>query len=184
MRTSATRTSRKPPAERRPPALRLTIQNAAGASGLPARSTIRRWLLRALGVARPGPGGAALTVRFVGAGEGRRLNRQFRGRDYATNVLSFGYDAPGVSRARSAAPLCGDIVLCVPVLRREARAQRKPLRAHCAHLVIHGALHLSGFDHEKAKDAKVMEALETGLLDSLGYDDPYATNGESGNRIR
>lgn len=156
------------------PRLRLGVQVAAdvvGADDLPVGATLRRWLLRAL------KRDAVVTVRFVGAAEGRRLNRTFRGKDYATNVLTFVYDAdaPGAPGPRIAATLIGDIALCVPVLRREARARRKTLRAHCAHLVIHGALHLQGFDHESAKDAKVMEALETRLLASLGYSDPYAT---------
>ena len=106
-------------------------------------------------------------MRFVGLAEGRRLNREYRGRDYATNVLTFVYDDADERQ------LAGDLVLCLPVLEREARAQQKPLRAHCAHLVIHGALHLSGHDHESDKDARVMEALETDLLASLGYSDPY-----------
>ena len=145
---------------------------------LPARSTLRRWLARAL--ARD----AIVNVRFVDTAEGRRLNRTFRGRDYATNVLTFGYETPALppdaGRRAAPPPLTGDIVLCVPVLRREARAQRKTLRAHCAHLLVHGALHLSGYDHESAKDAKVMEALEVELLDSLGYDNPYATEAAPG----
>jgi len=177
MRTSARRTARSRTAERTPPALRLAVQNAAGVAGLPARTTLRRWLARAL--ARD----ATVTVRFVSPAEGRRLNRTFRGRDYATNVLTFVYDVPAPASARAhrtAPPLTGDIVLCVAVLRREARAQRKSLRAHCAHLVIHGALHLSGYDHESAKDARVMEALEVELLDSLGYDNPYATEAAPG----
>ena len=177
MRTSANRTTPSQAAERTPPALRLTVQNASGATGLPARATLRRWLAHAL--ARD----AIVTVRFVDTAEGRRLNRTFRGRDYATNVLTFGYDAqpsPAAAGRRTALPLTGDIVLCVAVLRREARAQRKTLRAHCAHLLIHGALHLAGYDHESAKDAKVMEALEVELLDSLGYDNPYATEAAPG----
>jgi probable rRNA maturation factor len=149
-------------------ALRLTVQYASGAQGLPARSTLRRWLTRAL------RGDASITVRFVEAVEGRRLNREFRGLDHATNVLTFAYAGESPS-ARAVPRLWGDIVLCVDVLRREARAQRKSLRAHCAHLVIHGALHLAGYDHQTGKDAKVMEALEIELLDSLGYDNPYAT---------
>ena len=151
--------------------LRLTVQEAVGVPDLPVRSTLRRWLLRAL------TRDATVTVRFVGAAEGRRLNRIFRGKDTATNVLTFVYETnPGAtSPARPGTPLHGDIALCVPVLRREARAARKTLRAHCAHLVIHGALHLQGFDHGSAKDAKVMKALETRLLASLGYGDPYAT---------
>ena len=154
------------------------MQNASGATGLPARSTLRRWLVRALAQ------DAIVSVRFVDTAEGRRLNRTFRGRDYATNVLTFVYETPAVppdaGRRAAPSPLSGDIVLCVPVLRREARAQRKTLRAHCAHLLVHGALHLSGYDHEAAKDAKVMEALEVELLDSLGYDNPYATEAAPG----
>ena len=153
------------------------MQNASGAKDLPARSTLRRWLTRTL------ERNAIVTVRFVGTAEGRRLNRTFRGRDSATNVLTFDYDAPAAppyAGRRAPPPLTGDIVLCVAVLRREARTQRKTLRAHCAHLLIHGALHLTGHDHESAKDAKVMEALEVELLDSLGYDNPYATEAASG----
>lgn len=109
-----------------------------------------------------------MTLRFVGAAEGRALNRQYRNRDYATNVLTFVYDDAG-----SSGRVAGDLVLCVPVLRREAREQQKTLRAHCVHLVVHGTLHLQGHDHENDKDARVMEALETDLLAALGYRDPY-----------
>ena len=109
-----------------------------------------------------------MTLRFVGAAEGRALNRQYRGRDYATNVLTFVYDDAG-----GRGPVAGDLVLCVPVLQREAREQKKTLRAHCAHLVVHGTLHLQGYDHESDKDARVMEALETELLAASGYRDPY-----------
>ena len=172
MPTSGSRPPRPRAAPEAPaPRLRLTVQRAVATGGLPVRSTLRRWLSRAL--ARD----ATVPVRVVGAAEGRRLNREFRGKDYATNVLTFVYEgAPAPAAARGPALLNGDIALCVPVLLREARAARKPLRAHCAHLVIHGALHLQGFDHESAKDAKVMEALETRLLAALGYGDPYATN--------
>lgn len=110
-----------------------------------------------------------MTLRFVGAAEGRALNRQYRGRDTATNVLTFVYDDTA-----GHGPVSGDLVLCVPVLRREAREQKKTLRAHCVHLVVHGTLHLQGYDHENDKDARVMEALETDLLAALGYRDPYA----------
>jgi len=108
---------------------------------------------------------ARVTLRFVGAREGRALNARYRRRDYATNVLTFVYDA--------VEPLAGDLVLCVPVVRREAREQGKSFRAHCAHLVIHGMLHLQGYDHERAADARRMEARETRLLARLGYSDPY-----------
>ena len=158
-------------AESAAPKLRLAVQMAVAGTGLPVRSTLRRWLLRAL------RRDAAVTIRFVGEAEGRRLNRTFRGKDCATNVLTFVYDAAAAPGPGSCGTplLAGDIALCLPVLRREARAAKKTLRAHCAHLVIHGTLHLQGFDHGNAKDAKVMEALETRLLASLGYGDPYAT---------
>ena len=109
---------------------------------------------------------ADVTLRIVGGPEGRALNRRYRGRDHATNVLTFVYD-DGVS-------LAGDIVLCAPVVAREARAQRKTLRAHYAHLVIHGMLHLQGYDHERDADAVRMEAREIDLLRELAIEDPYA----------
>ena len=141
--------------------LALSVQHATTGDELPADSTLRRWLSRAL------TRDAAMTLRFVGNAEGRRLNREFRGRDYATNVLTFVYESEDTKA------LSGDLVLCVPVLKREAREQRKTFREHCAHLVIHGALHLQGYDHASGKDARVMEALETRLLSTLGYADPY-----------
>jgi probable rRNA maturation factor len=159
---------RAPAAARGGPRLDLSVQQAVAADGLPARSTLRRWIARALG---PGAKSAAITLRFVGTTEGRRLNREFRNRDYATNVLTFVYDDAHAVPAGDA--VSGDLVLCVPVLKREARAQKKSLRSHCAHLVIHGTLHLQGYDHESDKDATVMEALETRLLATLGYSDPY-----------
>ena len=108
-----------------------------------------------------------MTVRFVDAREGRILNRGFRNRDYATNVLTFVYE----NRARRR--LAGDLVLCAPVVAREAREQGKPLDAHYAHLIVHGALHLAGHDHERESDARRMEALERQILARLGYADPY-----------
>ena len=164
-RESTSINGRRAMQRRRPPHLALAVQNASRAMDLPAPSTLRRWLTRALGR------DAEVTVRFVAASEGRALNAAYRGRDYATNVLAFRYDA---TRAALDSAVVGDIVLCVPVVRREARAQHKRFRAHCAHLLIHGALHLAGYAHESAKDAKVMEALEVELLASLGYDNPYA----------
>ena len=109
---------------------------------------------------------AEITVRIVGTTEGRRLNRDFRGRDYATNVLSFGYET-------TAAGVHGDLVLCAPVVEREARRQHKRPQAHYAHLVVHGVLHLRGFDHETAAQALRMERLERRILKSLGLPDPY-----------
>jgi probable rRNA maturation factor len=141
--------------------LALAVQYAAPRAGLPARRSLARWLGAALGRA------ARVTVRFVGAVEGRRLNREYRGRDYATNVLTFVYDA-----GRGGA-LAGDIVLCAPVVAREARAQRLTPRARYAHLAVHGALHLQGYDHERTADAKRMEARERTILARLGFADPY-----------
>jgi probable rRNA maturation factor len=127
---------------------------------LPRRRTLRRWMQAAL--ERP----ANVTLRFVGESEGRMLNHRYRGRDCATNVLTFVYD--------DVASLAGDIVLCAPVVRREARAQHKTLTAHYAHLVIHGMLHLQGYDHERVDDAAHMETRERVLLARLRYRDPYA----------
>jgi probable rRNA maturation factor len=136
------------------------VQASVDIGGMPSRATLRRIVKAAL------ERDARVTLRFVDGREGRALNRRYRGRDYATNVLTFVYD-DGMS-------LSGDIVLCAPVIAREARAQRKALRAHCAHLVIHGMLHLQGYGHERDDDAARMEAREIELLRDMGYEDPYA----------
>ena len=136
----------------------------AAVAGLPSRVTLRRWVRAAQ------ERDLAVFLRFVDAREGRRLNARFRGRDYATNVLTFVYD--------DVVPRSGDIVLCVPVLVREASSQGKTLRAHCAHLVIHGMLHLQGYDHERRADAARMEAREIALLRALRVPDPYRASGE------
>ena len=142
------------------PRLSLSVQYASSAQNLPMRPQLRRWAHAAL------LADAAVTVRFVEAIEGRALNVEFRGKDYPTNVLTFVYD--------DKQPRAGDIVLCAPVVRKEADAQGKGLAAHYAHLVVHGMLHLQGFDHEHAGDAAVMEARETAILARLGLPDPYA----------
>lgn len=142
------------------PLLSLSVQYASNAPDLPTRAEVRRWVRAAL------RGAATVTVRFVGAIEGRALNAEYRGKDYATNVLTFVYD--------DEQPRAGDIVLCAPVVRKEADAQGKSLAAHYAHLVVHGMLHLQGFDHERTADATAMEALETAILARLGVPDPYA----------
>jgi probable rRNA maturation factor len=144
--------------------LALTVQYAAENDGLPTRSQLRTWVKTAL------QRDADVTVRLVGAEEGRTLNRQYRGKDHATNVLTFAYPETD--------PLSGDIALCVPVVEREAREQRKNLEAHYAHLAVHGMLHLQGYDHEKAEDARVMETLETEIVTGLGYADPYKSKDE------
>jgi len=138
----------------------LSLQFGVPADPLPRRRTLRRWA----GAAAEHR--LAVTLRFVGAREGRALNARYRGRDYATNVLTFVYD--------DVVPRTGDIVVCVPVVTREARAQGKALRAHLAHLIVHGMLHLQGYDHERGADAARMEARETELLARLGYRAPYA----------
>jgi len=138
----------------------LSVQRNVAPAGLPAPSTLRRWAETAL------ERDATVTLRFVDGREGRALNRRYRGGDYATNVLTFVYD--------DGASLAGDIVLCVPVVRREARVQRKALAAHFAHLVIHGMLHLQGYDHARDDEAGRMEAREVALLRQLGYGNPYA----------
>ena len=143
--------------------LELTLQTAVHSPGLPGKPELQRWLTAAL------TRSAAITVRYVGTAEGCKLNRAYRDRDYATNVLSFGYDSGGPGQT-----LAGDIVLCAPVLRREAREQGKTLAAHVAHLTVHGALHLQGYDHEQPRAAARMEALEKTILATLGYPDPYA----------
>ena len=107
-----------------------------------------------------------MTLRYVAETEGRRINRDFRGKDYATNVLTFIY---------ATRPLEGDIVICAPVVAREAKQQGKALAAHHAHLLVHGLLHLQGLDHEREADAKRMEGRERRILGKLGFDDPYAT---------
>ncbi|SPD63542.1 Endoribonuclease YbeY [Cupriavidus taiwanensis] len=147
-----------------PPALELEVQHGDGiakSNGLPARRKLETWVKSALYA------DAALTIRFVGEEEGRTLNRTYRGKDYATNVLTFAY------AEREEDPVTGDIVLCCPVVEAEAREQRKPLEAHYAHLVVHGVLHAQGYEHEDDAQAEEMEAIETETLQALGYADPY-----------
>lgn len=152
------------------PRLALSVQYALGdRSGLPRRQTLRRWAQAAL------MRDAEVTLRFVDEDEGRTLNRDYRGKDYATNVLTFTYDIPPSASSFTPHPLpiSGDIVLCAPVVAREAAAQGKPCEAHYAHLVVHGLLHLQGYDHEDERQAIAMEAVESFILRRLGYPDPY-----------
>ena len=128
------------------------------------RTLLRRWVKAALFAP------AELAIRFVDAEEGRALNRDYRGKDYATNVLTFAYTEDEESETTQA-----DIVLCTDVLEREAQEQKKPLEAHAAHLVVHGVLHAQGYDHEDAAEAEEMESIETEILAALGYPDPYKT---------
>ena len=146
------------------PRVKLRVQYATDATRVPSRSEFRKWIKAALNQ------NAEIVLRIVDADEGRNLNLNFRKRDYATNVLTFVYD-----KVEPNSPsLAGDIVLCAPVIESEASQQNKALIAHYAHLTIHGALHLQGYDHETDADAVAMERLETQIVEKLGYKDPYS----------
>lgn len=150
--------------------LELDLQNASSASALPGEAQLRGWCELAL---RQRTADSELTIRLVDEAEGRELNHTWRHKDYATNVLSFPAEVPdGILDI----PLLGDLVICVPVVEREAREQGKSLDAHWAHLVIHGCLHLLGYDHLEDEEAEEMEALERQLLAELGHPDPYAAD--------
>jgi len=149
-----------PPSRPRRPSLWLDIQLGAGLRAAPiARDRLRRLALAAL------ERDASLTVRFVGEAEGRELNRQYRSGDHATNVLTFPYDMPGRLEA--------DIVICLPVVRAEAREQRKRFDDHLAHLLVHGVLHAQGHEHEDEEQAQRMEAAEVAILRRFRIADPY-----------
>lgn len=149
----------------------IDVQYATSRRGVPHARTLRKW-------AQAATKKSVMTVRVVGLAESRKLNRTWRGKDKPTNVLSFPYSD---SLARSQSPVAssglplGDLVLCAPVIAREAREQGKTPAAHWAHMVIHGVLHLLGYDHVKSRDAKIMEALEVEILARLGYQDPYVS---------
>jgi len=139
--------------------LSLSVQYASNAKKLPTRQQFRRWVKAAL------EQDVQMALRIVNETEGRALNLGYRGKDYATNVLTFVYD--------DTLPLYGDVVICAPVVAREAREQGKDLLAHYAHLTLHAALHLQGYDHEKKREAEEMEARETALMLKLRYPAPY-----------
>jgi probable rRNA maturation factor len=146
------------PAER--PALRLSLQQPDGRHRkILARSKVARWIRAALEAP------AEITVRVVDEAEGRALNRRYRAQDHATNVLTFEYQRRPL--------VVGDLVLCAPVVAREARQRRKTLRAHYAHLLVHATLHAQGWDHRRAADARAMEGRESALLLALGFADPH-----------
>jgi len=150
--------------------LTLTVQYGVAAPDLP-RWRLRRWVIQALeGALEDGMEEAncvAYNLRWVGRAEGRQLNREYRGKDYATNVLTFEYGSDPSGRTQS------DIVICLPVLREEARAQKKAFLEHAAHLTVHGCLHALGYDHIDAQDTDAMEALEARILARMGWPDPY-----------
>ena len=153
--------------------IELDLQVASEAGHLPTLANFQAWCAIAL---RQRSADSELTIRLVDEEEGRELNRTWRGKDYATNVLSFPADVPdevgGIPLLDI--PLLGDLVICVPVVEREAVEQGKTPEAHWAHLVIHGCLHLLGYDHIDDEEAEEMEALERLLLAELGHPDPYA----------
>ena len=162
-----------PPASRdrinektRAPRLKLALQFPA-AKAFPehkaelSRANVASWIKASLFA------DGELTVRLVDAEEGRELNRTYRGKDYATNVLTFAYAESEDD------PVSGDLILCCPVIEREAAEQGKPLAAHYAHMIVHGTLHAQGYDHEIDEEAEEMEALETQILGRLGFADPY-----------
>ena len=141
--------------------LNLSVQYACNREGLPLREDFVRWARAAL------EGGGNITIRLVDAEEGQSLNREYRNKDYATNVLSFPYETEPT--------VLGDLVICPAVVAREAEEQQKALNAHYAHLTVHGMLHLQGWDHEDDEEAQAMEDQERKILAALGYADPYAT---------
>ncbi|WP_339516643.1 rRNA maturation RNase YbeY [Pseudomonas sp. RL_15y_Pfl2_60] len=148
--------------------LELDLQIASDASDLPSQAQFIEWCEIAL---RQRSADSELTIRLVDEAEGLELNHTYRQREYATNVLSFPADVPDEMLD---IPLLGDLVICAPVVAREAIEQDKNLTAHWAHLVIHGCLHLLGYDHIEDAEAEEMEALERTLLAELGHPDPYA----------
>ena len=147
----------------RKPRLVFAVQYGVAARNLPSRAQLRKWAHAAL------EREARITVRIVGRAEGRALNRDYRGKDYATNVLTF--------VLRDEPPLEGDLALCAPVIAREAREQGKSATAHYAHLVVHGVLHLQGYRHENDADARIMEKRESQIITALDFADPYANDG-------
>ncbi len=152
--------------------IKLDLQKASRVSSLPGKQLFKTWVKTALMGRREN---AELTIRIVDEEEGRSLNEKWRKTAEATNVLSF----PAENMSDIAPDLLGDIVICAPVVQKEADAQGKSVESHWAHMVIHGTLHLLGFDHIKPDEAKRMEDIEIKLLGQLGYDDPYETANEA-----
>ncbi|UFN32014.1 rRNA maturation RNase YbeY [Xylella taiwanensis] len=154
---------------RGPVCLNVGISYGLPRAKLPATVSFRKWVAAALqGRIRK----ADLAIRIVDEKEGRVLNYHYRGKDYATNVLSFPAQLPDLPKGLKI-PLLGDVVICAPVVAREAAEQAKPLSAHYAHLTIHGTLHLLGWNHEDQQEAEAMEQLEREILANLGINDPY-----------
>lgn len=154
-------------AVKEPSAMEFALQDVSDSADVPSENEIRQWLLASLEKKN-----IRLTVRLVAEGEMGELNERYRHKKGPTNVLSFPFeDPPGVH-----SDILGDIVICAPIVQREAREQKKTVSAHWAHMVIHGALHLQGYDHENEQDAIKMEALETRIMTQLGFPAPYSDN--------
>lgn len=150
----------------------VNVQIACDEDDLPGPTELCAWARTAVGHLRED---AELTIRIVDEAESARLNSSYRNKNGATNVLSFPFDSPvGVD-----IPLLGDIVICAPIVRREANEQSKSVSSHWAHMVVHGVLHLLGFDHEQVCKAQEMEAMETRILADLGFGNPYESRGIS-----
>lgn len=154
---------------------RIQIRYAARKPWVPTTRQVRTWVKAALAQAPRGMirrnGSTVVSVHIVGVRASRTLNARYRGKDKSTNVLSF----CGPGALPDGEWHLGDVIICAPVMAREARDQRKPLTAHWAHITVHGTLHLLGFDHQKQREARRMEALEVGVLGKLGIGDPYLT---------
>tara|TARA_B100000809_G_scaffold266038_2_gene327022 strand:+ start:3681 stop:4169 length:489 start_codon:yes stop_codon:yes gene_type:complete len=156
-------------------ALYIDLQIAIAADpALPQQQQLRQWVSAALAAANYCGAEAELSVRLVDVGESQALNLQYRDKDKPTNVLSFPFEQPPGLPPEAQLPLLGDLVICATVVKREATDQGKTFEAHWAHMLVHGTLHLLGFDHIEDADADAMETLETQILVSLGYPKPYA----------
>lgn len=149
--------------------LLIDIQNPENYTDIPAEADLLAWAQAAW----QSTGEAGVVVRIVGETESQTLNHDYRGKDYPTNVLSFPYDAPPIPLDEDETEYLGDLVICLPVVVREALEQHKTETQHWAHLLVHGLLHLQGYDHITDEEAEEMEALETQLLGNLGFPDPY-----------
>jgi probable rRNA maturation factor len=147
------------------PRLELDLSYASRSPWVPSARLLRRWAEAALPVAKP----VVLSVRIVGKARSRSLNARYRHKDRPTNVLSFA----GAGAVPDGRIFLGELVICAPVVAQEAQAQRKPLAAHWAHMMVHGVLHLLGFDHERTTEARKMAVREIQILDRLGFSDPY-----------
>ncbi len=148
----------------------ITIQRAIPAKGLPSPTKLKQWALAALKNKTPS---ADITIRIINKIDMTSLNLQYRNKNHPTNVLSFPMDSPLELQGQTA--ILGDILICADIIQEEAIAQKKMETAHWAHMVVHGTLHLLGYDHEKKKDADIMEKEEVNILTSLGFHNPYLT---------